>query len=149
MKLIASKYKSHCRKCNGNVFVGDNVYWEKNKGVVHYRCYEQNNPVEIFEKKENKNYLLFLLRSYMFLSPLLYGPVYEVMGMNDALTYCLSIPLMIAIFTGLKPTGLRVRVKWSSRRAYQGDVFGTLVLLEVALSFVITWVLKNILMILK
>ena len=148
MKLIASKYQSHCRKCNGNVFVGDNVYWEKNKGVVHYRCYEQNNPVEIFEKKENKNYLLFLLRSYMFLSPLLYGPVYEVMGMNDALTYCLSIPLMIAIFTGLKPTGLRVRVKWSSRRAYQGDVFGILVLLEVALSFGLTRLIKNILMIL-
>jgi len=149
MKLIASKYQSHCRKCNGIVFVGDNVYWEKNKGVVHYSCYDEKNTEETFEKKEEKNYLLFLLRSYMFLAPLLYGPVYEVMGMKESVTYCLSIPLMIAIFTGLKPTSLRVRVKWSSRRAYQGDVFGTLVLLEVALSFVITWVLKNILMILK
>ena len=149
MKLISSKYQSNCRKCNGIVFVGDNIYWEKGKGVIHHRCYDEKNSLESFEKKEEKNYLLLLLRSYMFLAPLLYGPVYEVKGINDAVSYCLSIPLTIAIFTGLKPTGLRLRVKWSSRRAYQGDVFGTLVLFEVALSFGLTWLLKNILILLK
>lgn len=149
MKLIASKYQSHCQKCNGIVFVGDNIYWEKGKGVIHHRCYDEKNPLESFEKKQEKNYFLVLMRCYMFIAPLLYGPVYEASGMKDAVSYCLSIPLMIAILTGLKPTALRIRVKWSSRRAYQGDVFGTLVLLEVALSFGITWLLKNILMMLK
>lgn len=149
MKLIASKYKSHCRKCDGIVTVGENVYWEKNKGVLHYHCYDQSKVEETVEKKEEKNYLLFLFRIYMFLAPLLYGPVYEIKGMKDAVTYCLSIPLVIAIVTGLKPTGIRLRVKWSSRRAYQGDVFGTLVLFEVAFSFGLMWLLKNILAILK
>ena len=148
MKLISSKYQSHCRKCNSIVFVGDSIYWEKGKGVIHNRCYDEKNLLKSFEKEE-KNYFLLLLRSYMFLAPLLYGPVFEIKGMNDAVSYCLSFPLMIAILTGLKPTGLRVRVKWSSRRAYQGDIFGTLVLLEVALSFGLTWLLKNILIFFK
>jgi hypothetical protein len=151
MKIIESKYKSRCRICGEIIFIAENVYWEKNKGVIHINCFEGKDKKE--EQKSSidskKNYFLIFLRIYMFLAPLFYGPVYQIKGMSDAITYCLSVPLLIAILTGLKPTSLRVRVKWSSRRAYQGDVFATLVLFEVAFSYVITWIIKSLVSIMK
>ena len=151
MKLIASKYKSHCGRCGKVVIVGENVYWEKSKGVIHVGCYGGEIPAESQQNNniEKKNYFFLSLRMYMFLAPLFYGPVYEINGMKDAIAYCMSFPLIIAILTGLKPTGLRVRVKWSSRRALQGDIFATFVLLEVAFSFGITWLLKSLVLIVK
>ena len=82
----------------------------------------------------------------MFIAPLAYGPVNQMMGMKDAISYCLSFPLGIAIFTGLNPTRMRVRVKWTSRRAYMGDIYATLVLIEVGISFILTWIIRNIVM---
>ena len=150
MKIIESKYKSHCRSCSEIILVGENVYWEKNKGVIHINCFEGKDKEE--EKKssiDDKNYFLIFLRMYMFLAPLFYGPVYQIKGISDAIAYCMSVPLLIAILTGIKPTNLRVRVKWSSRRAYQGDVFATLILFEVAFSYVITWLIKSLVAIIK
>lgn len=150
MKLIASKFKSRCRKCGRAVTVGENVYWEKNAGVIHKSCFEEKTlKGDDAKSVASKNYFLLVLRMYMYLAPLTYGPVYHAMGFNDATAYCLSFPLLIAILTGMKPTGYRVRVKWTSRRAYQGDIFGTLVLVEAGLSFLITWLAKNLVMILK
>lgn len=146
MKLIASKYKSKCRRCEQVVSVGDNVYWEKGKGVIHKSCVENNINAEPEQKPENKTkYLFFIFRTYMFLAPLTYGPVYQTRGMNDAINFCLLVPMVIAFITGQRSTDFRIRVKWSSRRAKEADLFVSLVLFEVALSFGITWLLKSLL----
>jgi hypothetical protein len=144
MKLIASKFKSKCRRCEQVVSVGENVYWEKSKGVIHKSCYENNISAEPEQKVENKTkYLFLIMRTYMFLAPLTYGPVYLSRGMNDAINFCLAVPLVIAFITGRKPTDFRVRVKWSSRRGNEADLFVMFVLFGVALSFGITWLLKS------
>ena len=150
MRIIASKYRSQCRRCEQVVEVGENVYWEKNKGVFHLNCYDNDIQTELQQNNlEKKNYLLLILRAYMFLAPLTYGPVFYVRGMSDAIMYCISGPLLIAIFTGLKPTNYKLRVKWATRRARLGDVFVTIILFETIMSFGLTWLFRNLVFLLR
>lgn len=147
MKLITTKFKSNCIKCNQNVSIGERAYWGKNIGVIHSFCYiNTDDAKDIKLEKKSANKFLLVAHFYMFIAPLAYGPVYQMMGMKDAIACCLSIPLMIAVLTGLQPTKMRIRVKWTSRKAYMGDIYATLVLIEVGISFILTWIIRNIVM---
>jgi hypothetical protein len=145
MKLITTKFKSNCIKCKQSISIGERAYWDRDMGVIHLYCYKNTDATEDIKlEKKSANKFLLVAHFYMFIAPLAYGPVYQMMGMKDAIAYCLSFPLGIAIFTGLKPTTMRVRVKWTSRRAYMGDIYATLVLIEVGISYLLTWIISNI-----
>jgi len=37
-KEMASKYEGHCKGCNGQILIGDTIYYSKDSGTFHYKC---------------------------------------------------------------------------------------------------------------
>lgn len=51
---ITSKYPARCRKCGGNINVGDQVEWERGGGVEHVECPEQTTTANTFAANGGK-----------------------------------------------------------------------------------------------
>lgn len=38
MAIIMAKYDDFCRKCYAKISKGEKVFWEKDAGIMHYKC---------------------------------------------------------------------------------------------------------------
>lgn len=145
--LIKSKFNSRCKVCKGEIVRGDMVEWLPSQGARHRHCVVDVNDAssEVKEKKYNiASIILKIVSIYMFTSPLFLGAVYFQKGWDNAVFYCFGIPMFIAMFTGMKKTNTRVRVKWGSRRASYADVYATIIMIECGIGFALIYAVRLI-----
>lgn len=38
MAILLAKYEDFCRKCYERVYKNDKVFWDKENGIMHYKC---------------------------------------------------------------------------------------------------------------
>lgn len=152
--LIKSKYHGKCKKCGGSIIKGENIFWNKAQGAIHQRCSsgEASTTVEtpsvlppkVSVHRDAKYYIINVARIYIGIAPIAFGPFYWLFSHDSSLSYCIYIPMGLALLDGFTPTDIRIRVKWGSRRALRADVYWTWILFGAGISFAATWILSLI-----
>ena len=142
--LIHSKFVGKCRVCGATVNVGDLIYWESGVGYNHKECGNDfTKNVLVVERNKKPLTKLGKIELFITLLPLLHGPLYFYYSKDVAFVLCLLIPILLAIFIGIRPANFRVRVKTGSRRASMLDLYGTSIMLMCGISFSVTWLIHK------
>lgn len=142
--LIRAKYVGKCKVCGEAVNAGDWIYWSSGVGCNHEKCGDDfTKNVLVVERTRKPFTKLEMMEFFIFLAPLFHGPLYFYYSKDVAFIFCILLPILLAIFIGMRPANFRVRVKSGGRRGTMLDLYGTAIMFMCGISFSITWLIHK------